>query len=94
MVKSDRKRLRYKCGVEGCPFLLLIYEDYTTPGASVKTLVDRIETHLIAYDNNVIDYITIALYSKKKIQNDPKYKVKDMKDDLHSVFDLNVSEAK
>ncbi|KAF3669419.1 putative DNA-directed RNA polymerase I subunit rpa1-like [Capsicum annuum] len=89
VVKSDRKILRYACGAEDCPFQLLISADDTTSGVSVKTLVDHIEPHLIAYDNNVIDSITIALYFKKKIQNDPKYKVKDMKADLHRVFDLN-----
>ncbi|KAM3216732.1 hypothetical protein P3L10_026173 [Capsicum annuum] len=72
VVKSDRKRLRYKCCAEDFPFQLLIFEDDTTPGASVKTLVDHIEPHLIAYDNNVIYYTTIALYFKKKIQNDTK----------------------
>ena len=27
VVKRDSKRLRYKCGAEGCPFLLLISGD-------------------------------------------------------------------
>ncbi|XP_047252248.1 uncharacterized protein LOC124887109 [Capsicum annuum] len=94
MVKSDKKRLRYTCRADGCPFQLLIFEDDTTPGASVKKLVDHIDPHLNGYDNNIIDYFTIAYYFKKKIQSDPKYRVKDMKDDLHRVFEVNVSEAK
>ncbi|KAH0730331.1 hypothetical protein KY289_001519 [Solanum tuberosum] len=35
-----------------------------------------------------------ALAKKDKLQSDPKYKVKEMKADLHRVFELNVSEAK
>ncbi|KAK6777863.1 hypothetical protein RDI58_024581 [Solanum bulbocastanum] len=47
-----------------------------------------------AYDNSLVDYSTIALYFKDKLQSDPKYKVKELKADLHRVFELNVSEAK
>ncbi|WMV10242.1 hypothetical protein MTR67_003627 [Solanum verrucosum] len=93
VLKSDKKRLRYTCVADGCPFLLLISGDLTTPGVSVKTLVDHIECG-IAYDNSLVDYLTIALYFKDKLQSDPKYKVKEMKADLHRVFELNVSEAK
>ncbi|WMV47088.1 hypothetical protein MTR67_040473 [Solanum verrucosum] len=93
VVKSDKKRLRYTCVADGCPFLLLISGDLTTPGVSVKTLVDHIECGT-AYDNSLVDYSTIALYFKDKLQSDPKYKVKEMKADLHRVFELNVSEAK
>ncbi|KAH0682762.1 hypothetical protein KY290_021352 [Solanum tuberosum] len=35
-----------------------------------------------------------ALAKKDKLQSDPKYMVKEMKDDLHRVFKLNVSEAR
>ncbi|WMV29381.1 hypothetical protein MTR67_022766 [Solanum verrucosum] len=59
---------------------------------SVKTLVDHIECGT-AYDNSLVDYSTIALYFKDKLQTDPKYKVKEMKADLHRVFEINVSEA-
>ncbi|KAH0633122.1 hypothetical protein KY284_035908 [Solanum tuberosum] len=93
VVKSDKKRLKYTCVAEGCPFLLLISWDLTTPGVSVKTLLDHRECGT-AYDNSLVDYSTIALYFKDKLQSDPKYKVKEMKVDLHRVFELNVSEAK
>ncbi|XP_049391435.1 uncharacterized protein LOC125855773 [Solanum stenotomum] len=93
VLKSDKKRSRYTCAADGCPFLLLISGDLTTPGVSVKTLVDHIECG-ISYDNSLVDYSTIALYFKNKLQSDPKYKVKEMKADLHRVFELNVSEAK
>ncbi|KAH0751615.1 hypothetical protein KY285_004763 [Solanum tuberosum] len=94
VVKSDKKkRLRYTCAADGCPFLLLISGDLTTPGVSVKTLVDHIECGT-TYDNSLVDYSTIALYFKDKLQSDPKYKVKEMKADLHRVFELNVSESK
>jgi len=71
VVKSDKKRLRYTCVADGCPFLLLISGDLTTPGVSVKTLVDHIECGT-AYDNSLVDYSTIALYFKDKLQSDPK----------------------
>ncbi|KAH0697521.1 hypothetical protein KY290_015391 [Solanum tuberosum] len=67
VVKSDKKRLRYTCVANGCPFLLLIFGDLTTPGVSVKTLVDHIECGT-AYDNSLVDYSTIALYFKDKLQ--------------------------
>lgn len=53
MVKNDKKRLRHECGAEGCPFLLLISRDMTTPTVSVKTLVDHIECG-IAYDRRLL----------------------------------------
>ncbi|KAK6786154.1 hypothetical protein RDI58_014679 [Solanum bulbocastanum] len=93
VVKSDKKRLRSTCVVDGYPVLLLISRDLTTPGVSVKTLVDHIECGT-TYDNSLVDYSTIALYFKDKLQSDPKYKVKEIKADLHRVFELNVSEAK
>ena len=59
MVKSDKNRLRYTCAADDCPFLLLIFGDMTTPGVSVKTLVDHIECGT-SYDNSAVDYSTIA----------------------------------
>ncbi|KAK6786010.1 hypothetical protein RDI58_014535 [Solanum bulbocastanum] len=41
------------------------------------------------YDNSLVDYSTITLYFKDKLQSDPKYKVKEMKADLYRVFELN-----
>ncbi|KAH0782156.1 hypothetical protein KY290_001754 [Solanum tuberosum] len=73
VVKSDKRRLRYTCAAEGCPFLLLISGDMTTPDVSVKTLVDHLECGT-TYDNSLVDYSIIALYFKDKLQNDPKYK--------------------
>ncbi|KAG5620774.1 hypothetical protein H5410_005992 [Solanum commersonii] len=76
-----------------CPYIYLIYGDLTTPGVSVKTLVDHIECG-IAYDNSLMDYSTIAQYSEEKLLSDPKYKFKEMKADLRTMFDLTVREAK
>ena len=92
MVKSDKNKLRYTCAADGCPFLLLISGDMINPGVSVKTLVDHIECGK-SYDNSAVDYSTITLYFKDKLQSDPTYKVKQMKADLHRVFELNISEA-
>ncbi|XP_015064661.1 uncharacterized protein LOC107009853 [Solanum pennellii] len=49
---------------------------------------------LISGDMTTLGYSTIALYFKDKLQSDPTYKVKQMKADIHRVFELNVSEAK
>ncbi|KAH0672505.1 hypothetical protein KY290_024739 [Solanum tuberosum] len=65
VVKSDKKRLRYTCDADGYPFLLLISGDLTTPGVSVKTLVDHIECET-AYDNSLVDYSTIPFEAKCK----------------------------
>ncbi|WMV49217.1 hypothetical protein MTR67_042602 [Solanum verrucosum] len=73
VVQSDKRRLRYTCDAEGCPFLLFIYGDLTTPGVSVKTLVDHTECGT-TYGNSLVDYSTIALYFKEKLQSNPKYK--------------------
>ncbi|WMV19855.1 hypothetical protein MTR67_013240 [Solanum verrucosum] len=48
-------------------------------------------------DNHVeveVDHLTIAYYFKSKLQNDPKYRIKDMRDDLKERFDVNVSHGK
>ena len=53
VVKSDKNRLRYTCAADGCPLLLLISGDMTTPGVSVITLVEHIECGT-TYDNSVV----------------------------------------
>ena len=60
--------------------ILNISGDMTTPGVSVKTFVDHIECGT-TYDNSEVDYSTIALYFKDKLQSDLTYKVKQMKAD-------------
>ncbi|XP_060202219.1 uncharacterized protein LOC132630678 [Lycium barbarum] len=90
--KSDSKKLRYEYQV-GCPFVCLISKDGNCPGVRIKTLNTE-HNCFIAYDNNRVDYYTIAHYFKKKLQNNPKYKVKDMRADLKATFELNASHGK
>ncbi|XP_059302149.1 uncharacterized protein LOC132054104 [Lycium ferocissimum] len=68
-------------------------KDGNCPEVRIKTL--NIEHNcFIAYDNSRVDYYTIAHYFKKKLQNNPKYKVKDMRADLKAAFELNASHGK
>nr|XP_016503785.1 PREDICTED: uncharacterized protein LOC107821841 [Nicotiana tabacum] len=90
--KSDTRRLRYKCQV-GCPFVCLISKDGDCPRVRVKTLNPN-HNCFIAYDNSTIDYFTIAYYFKRKLQDNPKYKVKEMRADLRVAFEFNASHGK
>nr|XP_016442509.1 PREDICTED: uncharacterized protein LOC107767910 [Nicotiana tabacum] len=90
--KSDTRRLRYECQVS-CPFVCLIFKDGDCPGVRVKTLNPN-HNCFIAYDNSTINYFTIAHYFKRKLQDNPKYKVKEMRDHLRAAFELNVSHGK
>nr|XP_016457233.1 PREDICTED: uncharacterized protein LOC107781105 [Nicotiana tabacum] len=90
--KSDTRRLRYDCQV-GCPFVCLIFKDGDCPGVRVNTLNPN-HNCFIAYDNSIVDYFTIAHYFKRKLQDNPKYKVKEMRADLRAAFELNASHGK
>ncbi|XP_009623757.1 uncharacterized protein [Nicotiana tomentosiformis] len=48
----------------------------------------------VAYDNNTVDFSTIAQYFKLKLQDNPKCNVKEMMADLKRVFELNISHDK
>ncbi|XP_060190732.1 uncharacterized protein LOC132620010 [Lycium barbarum] len=91
--KSDTHRVRYSCDAVGCPFICHISDDDTSVGVTVKTLIPHSNCGVV-YDNPLINSSIIAQYFKGKLQDDPKYKIKDMRADLHRVFDLNVSEGK
>lgn len=90
--KSDKERLRYKCGV-GCPFVCHISVDGHSPGVRIKTLRSEHKCDT-SYDNSRVDYSTIAHYFKRKLQDNPKYKVKEMRADLQTAFELNASQGK
>ncbi|KAF3659192.1 hypothetical protein FXO38_12803 [Capsicum annuum] len=87
--KSDTTRLRYVCDV-GCLFECLISEDKKSQEFKIKTLNTN-HTYLSAFKNRRATQDVLAQYFKKKIQNDPKYKVTDMRKYLNDMFKLNVS---
>jgi len=90
--KRDRSRLRYKCMI-GCPFVLLISQDGKGPGFKVKTL--KINHNCEdAFKNPRACTSTLAQYFKSKLQNNPQYKLKDMRKDLKDQFNLNASTSK
>ncbi|WMV43053.1 hypothetical protein MTR67_036438 [Solanum verrucosum] len=90
--KSDRTRLRYKCMI-GCPFVLLISQDGKGPGFKVETL--KINHNCEdAFKNPRACTNTLAQYFKSKLQNNPQYKLKDMRKDLKDQFNLNASTSK
>ncbi|XP_075111725.1 uncharacterized protein LOC142181933 [Nicotiana tabacum] len=89
--KSDKRRVRYRC-IVGCPFLCLISKDGNA-GVTVKTLESKHNCGT-AYDNSIVDFNTIAYYFKGKLQDNPKYKVREMVLDLKRIFELNVSHGK
>ncbi|KAM3359475.1 hypothetical protein P3S68_019185 [Capsicum galapagoense] len=87
--KSDTTRLRYVCDV-GCPFECLIFEDKKSQGFKIKTLNTK-HACLTTFKNRRATQDALAHYFKKKIQNDPKIKVSDMRKYLYDTFKLNVS---
>uniref|UniRef100_A0A1S4DCF4 Protein FAR1-RELATED SEQUENCE n=1 Tax=Nicotiana tabacum TaxID=4097 RepID=A0A1S4DCF4_TOBAC len=89
--KSDKIRVRYRC-VVGCPFVCLISEDKKGPGFKVKTLKTEHNCE-DAFENPRAKTKTIAEYFRSKVQNNPKYKIKDMKLDLKNQFSLNVHKS-
>lgn len=87
-----KKRTGYGCQ-EGCPFKCLISEDGKTSGLKIKTWKD-IHTCEDAFKNPRVDYATLAQYFKSKVQNNPKYMIKDMICELEHDFKLNVNRSK
>ncbi|XP_019246531.1 PREDICTED: uncharacterized protein LOC109226193 [Nicotiana attenuata] len=92
LLKSSPKRLRYGC-VFDCPFIVYITPDGDLPGVRVKTLKAK-HTCDEAFENSRVDYYTIANYFKKKVQDDPKFKIKEMRVELKNTFNINVSYGK
>ncbi|PHT69769.1 hypothetical protein T459_24873 [Capsicum annuum] len=86
---DSEELLRYVCDV-GCPFECLISEDKKSQGFKIKTLNTN-HTCLIPSKNRRATQDALAHYFKKKIQNDPKIKVTDMRKYLYDTFKLNVS---
>ncbi|XP_019251322.1 PREDICTED: uncharacterized protein LOC109230259 [Nicotiana attenuata] len=90
--KSDKSRVRYKFDI-GCPFVCFISKDNRDQGFKIKTLNTNHDCGP-AFQNRRATPNALAHYFKNKVQNNPKYKVKDMRVDLEDRFRLNVSYSK
>ena len=62
------------------PFRCLISKDGKTEGFKIKTFINK-QTCEEAFFNVRADAVTLAQYFKNKLQNIPKYKVKDERRD-------------
>ncbi|KAH0643750.1 hypothetical protein KY290_033592 [Solanum tuberosum] len=92
VAKSDRKRLRYRC-IEGCPFAILVSLDGKGPGYKLKTFKQEHNCQE-ALHNPRATTNTLSHYFKSKVQNNPKYALKDMKQHLMDNFNLNTKDSK
>lgn len=61
--------------------LYVIFGDGKSPGVTIKTLRPHEDCGL-AFDNSMVKYTTIAHYFKRELQDNPKMKVKEMRDKL------------
>jgi len=91
--KSDSTRLRYLCDT-GCPFECLISEDRKNQGFKIKTLNTKHSCGENAFKNRRATQEALGHYFKKKLQNNSKYSVNDMRQDLDDNFNLNISYSK
>ncbi|KAG5590703.1 hypothetical protein H5410_041217 [Solanum commersonii] len=87
--KSDRKRLRVVCR-DKCNFVCLISGEKHVAGVRVKTL--KGEHNKACKDpcgNYKVSATTMAFYFKEKLQANPKYKIKEMRVDMKTAFNIN-----
>ncbi|KAH0632502.1 hypothetical protein KY284_035288 [Solanum tuberosum] len=90
--KSDSVRVRYKC-IVGCPFVCLISEVKKGQGFEIKTLQTK-HTCPEAFKNRRATQQALAHYFKKRVQNDHKCKVNEMRKIVDDNFRLNISYSK
>ncbi|WMV23703.1 hypothetical protein MTR67_017088 [Solanum verrucosum] len=90
--KSDSVRVRYKC-IVGCPFVCPISEVKKGQVFEIKTLQTK-HTCSEAFKNRRATQQALAHYFKKKVQNDPKCKVNEMRKIVDDNFKLNISYSK
>jgi len=90
--KSDKGRVTYCCVLD-CPFRCSIYKDGRDQGFKIKTL-NQEHTCYETSENRRAKAGILSQYFKKKVQNNPALKIKDMKEHLDSVLDLDVNESK
>ncbi|XP_059286381.1 uncharacterized protein LOC132039862 [Lycium ferocissimum] len=90
--KTDPTRARYACR-DGCPFRCSISKDKKSSTFRIQTLKPKHDCEP-CYKNPRADAKTLAQYFKRKVQNNPKYTVKDMRMELEKNFNLNVTRSK
>ena len=90
--KSDKGRVTYCCVLD-CPFRCSIYKDGRDQGFKIKTL-NQEHTCYETSENRRAKAGILSQYFKKKVQNNPTFKIKDMKEHLESILDLDVNESK
>ncbi|KAG5624865.1 hypothetical protein H5410_010083 [Solanum commersonii] len=87
--KSDRKKLRVVCR-DKYNFVCLISGEKHIAGVRVKTL--KGEHNKACKDpcgNYKVSVTTMAFYFKEKLQANPKYKIKEMRVDMKTAFNIN-----
>ncbi|KAK4279329.1 hypothetical protein QN277_011126 [Acacia crassicarpa] len=92
IVRSDRKTFRVVCQ-DGCPFTLYASTHGQSVGWQVKSL-DQEHMCACVFDNPRATTRWLADYFKDKVQEDPKFKVKEMKKDIQRDLKVNVSVIK
>ncbi|KAH6767404.1 hypothetical protein C2S52_018387 [Perilla frutescens var. hirtella] len=91
---NEPYRIRTKCKNEkGCPFMLFISKDGRNPGLVVKRLMNE---HKCFREFKIPQASAsfLANHYKEKIQRNPNYRVKDMKDDAEINLKLFVTYQK
>lgn len=90
--KTDTTRIGYQC-VEGCPFTVFVSKDNKSSTCSIKTL-NPVHTCDTIYKNPTTNANTLAHLFKRKVQYNPQYKVKDMRQELETFFKMTASTSK
>ncbi|KAK4261420.1 hypothetical protein QN277_004421 [Acacia crassicarpa] len=89
IVHSDKRSFRVVCQ-DGCPFTLYASTHGQSVGWEVKSLYNE---HMCArvFNNPRASTKWLAEYFKHKVQEDPKFKTKDMKNEAQRELKVNVS---
>ncbi|MCD7462699.1 mRNA decay activator protein zfp36 [Datura stramonium] len=90
--KSFLKRFRVVCQ-RACNFICLISGQKHCSDISMKTLTGKHKCENPC-GNYKVGATTIAYYFKEKLQDNPKYKIQDMRVDLKIAFNINASFGK
>ncbi|KAG5570004.1 hypothetical protein H5410_059770 [Solanum commersonii] len=83
-----KKRLRVVCR-DKCNFVCLISGEKHVAGVRVKTLKGEHNKCKDPCGNYKVSATTMAFYFKKKLQANPKYKIKEMRVDMKTAFNIN-----
>ena len=91
---NEPNRIVAKCKNEhGCPFMIRVSKDGKNPGLSVKTLIDEHKCFRhFTLPSATAKYL--ARHFRKKIYNNPAFKVQDMQSEAEEILKIIVSFAK